>query len=296
MKRNKKSPNIISALVLACIFLVLGQTLGIIVNTYLIYAIRIQDIVQIDQNLLYLFCSLVSCVFVIILIVIRIKLIEKRPLSEIKLRKKNILYNYGKGLLIGLLLMSLVVFLLGISGNLIMETYPKQKVGLKALPSIGLISIGWMIQGASEEILTRGWLMRVLRDRYSLKLSVIISSIFFGALHLLNPNVGLIAIVNIILVGFLFSIYVIKTDDLWGACAMHSAWNLAQGNIYGFEVSGIDVSVGTLMDMNLYGNEFITGGIFGPEAGIVTTIILIVAIVTLLYFDLLKRRILRKIE
>ena len=289
MKINKKSPNIISAIGLACIFLVLGQILGVIVDIYLIYSIKLQDILHIEQDLLYLFCSLASCIFVIIFVILRIKLIEKRDLSEIKLRKDNIVYNYVRGFLIGLLLISFVVFILGISGNLIMEKYPIQKIGTKAIPSILLISIGWMIQGASEEILTRGWLMRVLQDRYSLNTAVIISSVLFGALHLLNPNVGLIAIINIILVGFLFSIYVIKTDDLWGACAMHSAWNLAQGNIYGFEVSGIDVKVGTLMDMNLLGNNIVTGGAFGPEAGIVTTIVLVVAIIILLYFNLFSR-------
>ncbi|MGL5348512.1 MAG: CPBP family intramembrane glutamic endopeptidase [Peptostreptococcaceae bacterium] len=290
MKRNKKPPNIISALGLACIFLILGQILGVIVNIYLIYSIKLQDIIHIEQNLLYLFCSLVSCIFVIILIVLRIKIIEKRKLSEIKFKKENMIYNYIRGFLIGLLLMSFVVFLLGISGNLIMEPYPNQKVGLNALSNVALISIGWIIQGASEEILTRGWLMRVLQDRYSLRTSVVVSSIFFGALHLLNPNVGIIAIINIILVGFLFSLYVIKTDDLWGVCAMHSAWNLAQGNIYGFEVSGIDVGVGTLLDMDLLGSEIITGGIFGPEAGIATTIILILAIIIFMYFSIFKSK------
>lgn len=293
MKRNKKSPNIISALGLACIFLILGQILGVIVNVYLIYSIKLQNILHIDQDLLFLFCSLASCIFVIILVILRIKLIEKRDLSEIKLKKEGIVYNYVRGFLIGLLLMSFVVFVLGISGNLIMEKYPVQKIGTKALFNVLVISIGWMIQGASEEILTRGWLMRVLQDRYSQKTAIITSSVFFGALHLLNPNVGIIAIINIILVGFLFSIYVIKTDDLWGACAMHSAWNLAQGNIYGFEVSGIDVRVGTLMDMNLYGNEIITGGAFGPEAGLAATIILVISIVILLYFNSYKNKILK---
>lgn len=285
MKRNKKSPNIITALGLACVFLVLGQILGIIVNIYLIYSIKIQNLLHMDQDLIYLFCSLASCIFVIILVILRVKFIEKRNLSELKLRKENIIYNYVKGFLIGLLLMSIVVCILGISGSLIMEKYPVQKIGSGALFNVAIISIGWMIQGASEEILTRGWLMRVLQERYSAKTAIITSSVFFGALHLLNPNVGLIAILNIILVGFLFSLYVIKTDDLWGACAMHSAWNLAQGNIYGFEVSGIDVRVGTLMDMNLFGNEMVTGGAFGPEAGIVTTVVLIAAILGLLYFN-----------
>ena len=66
---------------------------------------------------------------------------------------------------------------------------------------------------------------------------------------------------------------------------MHSAWNFAQGNLFGFEVSGLDVSVGSLIDLNLVGSDFVTGGIFGPEAGIIATFILLASIRILLFID-----------
>ena len=66
---------------------------------------------------------------------------------------------------------------------------------------------------------------------------------------------------------------------------MHSAWNFAQGNLFGFEVSGLNVSVGTLIDLNLVGNDFVTGGVFGPEAGIVATFVLLSSIAILLFID-----------
>ena len=120
--------------------------------------------------------------------------------------------------------------------------------------------------------------MNVLGARYNIALGLIISSTLFGALHLGNENVNYVALLNIILVGILFGLYVIKTNDLWGACGMHSAWNFAQGNLFGFEVSGINTSVGSLIDLNLTGSNFISGGQFGPEAGIAATIVLITGI------------------
>lgn len=83
----------------------------------------------------------------------------------------------------------------------------------------------------------------------------------------------------------MFGLYVIKTNDLWGACGMHSAWNFAQGNLFGFEVSGLNVSVGSLFDFNLNGNSLISGGVFGPEAGLASTIILIIGIAFILLLD-----------
>ncbi|RDY26499.1 CPBP family intramembrane metalloprotease [Romboutsia weinsteinii] len=72
-----------------------------------------------------------------------------------------------------------------------------------------IISIGWIIQGASEELVTRGWMMNVPEKRYNTTFAVILSLSLFALLHLENPNIDLISIINIILVGLVFSLYVI---------------------------------------------------------------------------------------
>ncbi|NLY44516.1 MAG: CPBP family intramembrane metalloprotease, partial [Tissierella sp.] len=89
-----------------------------------------------------------------------------------------------------------------------------------------------------------------------------------------------------VLVGFLFGLYVIDTNDVWGACGLHAAWNFAQGNIYGFSVSGGSSSTDTLMSFVSKGEDILTGGMFGPEASIFATIVLFIGIVVLI----LKRR------
>ncbi len=102
-------------------------------------------------------------------------------------------------------------------------------------------------------------------------------------LHFLNPNVSIVAVVNLFITGILFGLYVIKTQNLWGACGLHAAWNFFQGNIFGFEVSGMNIDIGSLMKLELVGSDLFTGGSFGPEAGIACTIVLSVAIVILSY-------------
>ncbi|MDO7205269.1 CPBP family intramembrane metalloprotease [Paraclostridium bifermentans] len=181
--------------------------------------------------------------------------------------------------------MSLVVLVLYLFGFVSLEQSPSQPVGKFALLNIFIVLIGWIIQGGTEEILTRGWLMNILGARYNINIGLFISSVLFGLLHLFNPNVNIVAILNIILVGYLFGLYVIKTNDLWGACGMHSAWNFAQGNLFGFEVSGLNVSIGSLFDFNLNGNNLVSGGVFGPEAGLASTIILIIGIAFILLLD-----------
>ncbi len=181
--------------------------------------------------------------------------------------------------------MSVVVLVLFMQGYIEVEKRPIQPVGISAIGSILIILIGWIVQGGTEEVLTRGWLMNILGARYNITFGLILSSVFFGLLHLGNPNISYIAILNIILVGLFFGLCVIKTNNLWIVCGMHSAWNFAQGNLFGFEVSGLNVQVGSLFDLNLVGNDIVTGGIFGPEAGLASTFVLALGILTVFILD-----------
>lgn len=182
-------------------------------------------------------------------------------------------------------MMSTVVFILYIFGFITIETKSLQPVGIAALLNISIILIGWLIQGATEEIVTRGWLMNVLGARYNITVGLILSSVFFALIHSENPGINYVAMLNIVLVGILLGLIVINTGSLWVACGIHSAWNFAQGNIFGFQVSGNDVGVGSIVDLNLVGNEFITGGQFGPEAGMVCSFVILVLIVIVLFLS-----------
>ncbi|WP_373601019.1 CPBP family intramembrane glutamic endopeptidase [Paraclostridium bifermentans] len=284
-RSSKKLPNLIWAIVLTLIFLNLGSILGSLLFMPLLLSLDIDPLFNQYENLIILFGSLLSFLGVSLLVFFRVTKIECRSLSSIGFAKHNWFKKYITGFLIGLALMSLVVFILYVFGFVSINKNPSQPVGKFALINVSIILVGWIIQGGTEEVLTRGWLMNVLSARYNLKLGLFVSSVLFGALHLFNPNVSYIAILNIVLVGYLFGLYVIKTNDLWGACGIHSAWNFAQGNVFGFEVSGLNVSIGSIFDLNLTGNPAISGGVFGPEAGLCATLVLICGIVLILYLD-----------
>lgn len=283
--KSKKLPNLVWAIILSLIFMYGGSLLGGIAIVPLYIILGKISFFKSNINLLFLLISLVSFAFISLLVFIRVRFIEKRTLSSIGFNKKNWFKKYFVGFIIGLAMMSIVVLILFVLGYVTIETNPTQPVGISALVGISIILIGWIIQGATEEIVTRGWLMNVLGAKYNIAVGLIVSSTLFGLLHLTNPNVNYIAIVNIILVGLFYGLYVIKTNDLWAVCGMHTAWNFSQGNLFGFEVSGINVQVSSLIDLKLVGNDFITGGIFGPEAGFAATFILIFSIGFLLFLD-----------
>ena len=284
-KNEKKSPNFIWAIILSLIFMYGGSLIGSLATVPLYLALSNVPLFFNNQDLLSLLITLFSFAFISLLVFFRVKVIEKRSLSSIGFNKNNWLKKYSLGFLIGLVMMSIIVLILLSFGYITVEKNPIQLVGISAISSILVILFGWIIQGATEEILTRGWLLNVLSTKYNIGVGLLISSTLFGLMHLTNPNVNYIAVINIIFVGLFYGLYVIKTNDLWSVCGMHSAWNFAQGNIFGFEVSGLDISVGTLIDLNLVENDFITGGVFGPEASIVATFVLLLSIIILLFIN-----------
>lgn len=282
-KNKKKLPNFIWAIILSLIFMYGGSLMGSLATVPLFLALRNIPLFFNNKDLLSLLITLFSFAFISLLVFFRVKVIEKRSFSSIGFNKNNWLKKYSLGFFIGLAMMSIIVLILFPFGYITVEKNPIQPVGISAIASVLVILFGWIIQGATEEIVTRGWLLNVLSTKYNIGVGLLISSTLFGLMHLTNPNVNYIAVINIILVGLFYGLYVIKTNDLWAVCGMHSAWNFAQGNIFGFKVSGLDVSVGSLIDLNLVGSDFVTGGIFGPEAGITATFILLASIGILLF-------------
>ncbi len=284
-RMSKKLPNFIWAIILALIFMFCGEFLGGLISYPLIKYLGKTNFFTENKEMILLLITLLSFMFTSLVVFFRVSKIEKRKIETIGFYKDKWLRKYAIGFLIGLFMMSVVVLVLFMQGYIEVEKRPIQPVGISAIGSVLIILIGWIVQGGTEEVLTRGWLMNILGARYNITFGLILSSVFFGLLHLGNPNISYIAILNIILVGIFFGLCVIKTNNLWIVCGMHSAWNFAQGNLFGFEVSGLNVQVGSLFDLNLVGNDIVTGGIFGPEAGLASTFVLALGILTVFILD-----------
>ena len=79
------------------------------------------------------------------------------------------------------------------------------------------------------------------------------------------------------------ALYLLKTDTVWGVAGIHGAWNFAQGNLFGILVSG--QSSGTsIMKFTPQGNQgWLSGGSFGIEGSIMTSLVLLLLIIYLAY-------------
>lgn len=204
--------------------------------------------------------------------------VEKRPIRTLGFYRENFLSNLLKGFSLGLAL-----FLLTLLGLVVLGQYRLESIHLNpySLAFVVFTIPFWILQGTAEELVTRAWLIPQLAKRTNLKVAIIISSSLFTLLHLGNPGITFLSEIDLFLFGVAMSLYLLKTDTIWGIGGIHGAWNFAQGNLFGVLVSG--QSSGTsIMRFTPQGNQdWLSGGSFGIEGSIVSSIILFLLILYL---------------
>jgi membrane protease YdiL (CAAX protease family) len=135
---------------------------------------------------------------------------------------------------------------------------------LLILPLLNSIQSSYM-----EEIVFRGVLFRIIEEWLGTWVSLTLTAVLFGALHLLNKNATVMGAVAIALTaGIILGAAYTATNRLWLPIGLHFGWNFTEGGIFGLSVSGGKAE--GLLQSQLTGPELLTGGAFGPEASIVT--------------------------
>lgn len=205
------------------------------------------------------------------------KKIEKRSVASMGLRRGHFWREYGLGSLIGILLISACVGICVFSGSLTLAPSAFSPVMWV------LFLLGFLVQGMSEEVMCRGYMMVSVSRKNALWLAVLTNSIMFALLHIFNPGFGVLPFLNIVLFGILESVYVLKRGDLWGACAIHSLWNFFQGNIYGISVSGTGAGASPLSATVNESMAWLNGGSFGIEGGVAVTAVIALAILAVIF-------------
>ena len=186
----------------------------------------------------------------------------------------NIKKGY-KELVVGLLLGAITITVVGVILLLIGEV---TLVNSLSNPNISyeLLSglIAFIAVGFGEEIFGRAYCMYVLKQTRNKYIVLGVSAAIFAAMHLGNSGISFLALINLFLVGILFGYMFMKSGNVWMPIGFHITWNYFQGYVLGFQVSGNEVR--GIYQLNNVGNTFFNGGTFGPEGGIIVTVILII--------------------
>lgn len=151
--------------------------------------------------------------------------------------------------------------------------------------------------GVGEELTFRAYQIRNLAEglsRYmgakgALATAWILVSGIFGLLHMLNPNATVMSGLNVTLAGLMLGLAYILTGELAMPLGIHIAWGFFEGFIYGFPNSGMAPSSWLIVN-RVTGPELWTGGAFGPEAGLLVSVLLVIDVFFIIGWVKMRRR------
>ena len=136
----------------------------------------------------------------------------------------------------------------------------------------GLLTALLLGAALAEELLFRGYPLQALAERNGAPVAVGITSLGFGLVHAGNPGVSPLALANITLAGVLLGLAYWRTYSLWYATGVHAGWNWTMAVAADVSVSGLGLDMPAL-EPSLRGPELWTGGGFGPEGGLVASVV-----------------------
>lgn len=223
------------------------------------------------------FSTVISLAAVIIATAICARLLERRRLGSVGLMlHRGWLRDFGLGSLLGAASLAIAV---GIAASLGAVAFEVQTTEFGPLLEGFLITAFiFVIAGASEELIFRGFAFQALVHNLGGPLAVAITSLLFGLAHGLNPGASLFSTINTVLAGGWLALAYLMTRSLWLATGLHWSWNFAMVFIFGLPVSGLTTLGEWAWLRGIVGEpEWVSGGSYGPEAGIAGTIALILS-------------------
>ena len=200
----------------------------------------------------------------------------RRPLRDLWLDRPGALSGSGGGFLLGVVIVIPILALAVAAGGL---RYGSDQGTVLQYLSTGAWTVVVLLgPAAAEELLFRGYPMRVLMERWGVAAALVLTTIAFSVLHGSNPHVGPLALANIALAGLLLGLILVVTGSLWWAIGLHLGWNFAVTFVADLPVSGLTVVDAPLVEVTQAGNPLVTGGDFGLEGGLAATAGLLAAV------------------
>lgn len=123
----------------------------------------------------------------------------------------------------------------------------------------------------AEEVLCRGYLLSVLRDRAGTTAAVLITSSAFAILHVWNPGATVESVLVVLLAGIFLAAVRLAFASLYAAWMAHLAWNWVMAVPLHAVVSGTRFEAPGYRAVTA-GPSWLSGGAWGPEGGVVAAV------------------------
>jgi len=138
--------------------------------------------------------------------------------------------------------------------------------------SVAIAAISVLFNVVTQQLLVCGYILQTIRSRAGLPVAIILAALLFSALHAPAFHGAWLPAINVFAAGLVFCLAYAVTGNLWLPIAIHFAWNLLLGPVLGLTVSGTgELGLGWKA-FEIAGPALFTGGEFGLEGGLITTL------------------------
>lgn len=190
-----------------------------------------------------------------------VRMIARRPVYE--LGGRGWAKEFIAGLALGAMLIAIIIGVLFAMGHYKVD-------GMQFTPSILVALFIGISPAFAEEVVFRGFMLRLLDKAIGSIPALLITSVLFGLIHANNPHVTLVQSLTLgMSAGLLLGGCYYLTRRLWLAIGLHLTWNFVQGGIFNSDVSGNGYS-GGLLKATFEGPDYLTGGKMGIEGSVLS--------------------------
>jgi len=197
---------------------------------------------------------------------------EGQPLEELGFHRRGpwlseAVLGLGLGVFVGLTTLALITLAGGVTW------FPEEGTPTAYLVEGGSALAFFILPAAGEEAFFRGYPLWLLAQALGPGTALIATSLVFGVMHAGNPEVGLIGTANVAVMGVFLGALLLRTRSLWWATGAHLGWNVTLGFVADLPVSGLDLVDAPYVGAEPVGASWISGGAFGPEGSLATTLV-----------------------
>jgi len=136
------------------------------------------------------------------------------------------------------------------------------------------LAVGLLLAALGEELMFRGYPLRRLADALGPLPAMLILAVLFGLAHAKNDHATFFSTVNVALAAIWLSFAFFSAGGMALAWGLHFGWNAGLAILFDAPVSGLAFRV-PVVEYTPGRHAWVDGGAFGPEGGIVTTLVLI---------------------
>ena len=204
---------------------------------------------------------------VMVLFTVVFWLIEKKTVNV------PIKENIGKGTLVGI---AIGIIWIGAASSILIFSKQLKITGKNEVSLLWLWILSAFLNVIMQELLVRGYIYQLLKERYNLPAAVIVTTAIFAFMHGGAFEAGVIPVINVVTMCLFTTALYESEKTILAPIMAHVIWNIIGALILGGVSLADDYP--SVLTMTASANKLLSGGAYKIEASIVVTILNVVLI------------------